>query len=104
MEHRRLLQLLTVGSRPFATQPPGNDSSGPLDLVPPQVEEALRQAKGQKIRNPSTIAQVVPIGFHPYTMIQTHGPSTIDLSIDRGNASGKPSDGCPSLGHKRQVA
>ena len=72
---------LTVGSRPFAaTQPPGNDSSGPLDLVPPQVEEALRQAKWQKIRNPSTIAQVVPIGFHPYTMIQTHGPSTIGLA------------------------
>ena len=68
---------LTVGSRPFAaSQAPGTDNSGPSALVPPQREEDLRQAKWQKIRNPSTIAQVVPIGFHPYTMIQTHGPST----------------------------
>ena len=72
---------LTVGSRPFAAvQAPGNQSSGPNDLVPPQLETDLRQAKWQKIRNPSTIAQVVPIGFHPYTMIQTNGPSTVGLT------------------------
>ena len=68
---------LTVGSRPFAaSQAPGTDASGPNALVPAQLETDLRQAKWQKIRNPSTIAQVVPIGFHPYTMIQTHGPAT----------------------------
>ena len=43
---------LTVGSRPFAAvQAPGNQSSGPNDLVPPQLETDLRQAKWQKIRN-----------------------------------------------------
>lgn len=69
---------LTVGSRPFAAvQPPGYQSSGPAALVPPQVETDLRQAKWQKIRNPSTIAQVVPIGFHPYTLVQTNGPATL---------------------------
>ena len=69
---------LTVGSRPFAAvQPPGNQASGPTALVPAQVETDLRQAKWQKIRNPSTISQVVPIGFHPYTLIQTNGPATI---------------------------
>ena len=57
---------LTVGSRPFAAvQPPGADYSGPSVLVPPQLETDLRQTKWQKIRNPSTITQVVPIGFHP---------------------------------------
>ena len=71
---------LTVGSRPFAAvQPPGHQSSGPEDLVPPQLETNLRQAKWQKIRNPTTIAQVVPIGFHPYTLIQTNGPATIGI-------------------------
>ena len=72
---------LIVGSRPYAAvQAPGNQSSGPSALVPPQLETDLRQAKWQKIRNPSTISQVVPIGFHPYTMIQTNGPSTLGLA------------------------
>jgi len=72
---------LTVGSRPFAaSQAPGNQNSGPSDLVPPQLETDLRQAKWQKIRNPSTISQVVPIGFHPYTMVQTNGPSTVGMA------------------------
>ena len=72
---------LTVGSRPFAAvQAPGNQSSGPSDLVPAQPETDLRQAKWQKLRTPSTITQVVPIGFHPYTMIQTNGPSTVGLN------------------------
>ena len=44
---------LTVGSRPFAAvQAPGNQSSGPESLVPPQLEADLRQTKWQKIRNP----------------------------------------------------
>ena len=49
-----------------------DQASGPTALVPAQVETDLRQAKWQKIRNPSTISQVVPIGFHPYTLIQTN--------------------------------
>ena len=69
---------LIVGSRPFAaTQPPGNHASGPSALVPAQLETDLRQAKWQRIRNPSTIAKAVPIGFHPYTLIQTNGPATL---------------------------
>ena len=68
---------LTVGSRPFAAIQAPKLSAGPNILVPPQLEADLRQAKWQKIRNPSTIAQVVPIGFHPYTIIQTNGPATI---------------------------
>lgn len=72
---------LTVGSRPFAAvQPPGNQSSGPADLVPPQLETDLRQAKWQKVRNPPTTSLVVPIGFHPYTLVQTNGPATVGLS------------------------
>ena len=70
---------LTVGSRPFAAVQPPDQTSGPSSLVPPQLETDLRQAKWQKIRTPSTIAQVVPIGFHPYTMIQTNGPATIGM-------------------------
>ncbi|QNJ47549.1 capsid protein [Vingilotevirus gimli] len=72
---------LTVGSRPFAAvQPPGFENSGPSTLVPAQLETDLRQAKWQKIRNPPTTSLVVPIGFHPYTIIQTHGPATIGIS------------------------
>ena len=57
---------LIVGSRPFAAvQAPGNQSSGPSDLVPPQLETDLRQAKWQKIRTPPSTSLVVPIGFHP---------------------------------------
>ena len=94
---------LIVGSRPFAAvQAPGNQNSGPSALVPPQLETDLRQAKWQRIRNPSTISQVVPIGFHPYTMIQTTGHPPSDWPIDCGNASGRPSDGCHSLGLRRR--
>ena len=68
---------LTVGSRPFAAiQSPGNQSSSAESLVPPQLETDLRQTKWQKIRNPPTTSLVVPIGFHPYTLIQTNGPAT----------------------------
>ena len=57
---------LTVGSRPFAAvQAPGNQSSGPEALVPPQLETDLRQTKWQKVRNPPSTSLVVPIGFHP---------------------------------------
>ena len=53
---------LTVGSRPFAAvQAPGNQSSGPEALVPPQLETDLRQTKWQKVRNPPTTSLVVPI-------------------------------------------
>ena len=72
---------LTVGSRPFAAvQAPGNQSSGPESLVPPQLEADLRQTKWQKIRNPPSTSLVVPIGFHPYTLIQTNGPATAGTS------------------------
>ena len=72
---------LTVGSRPFAaTQPPGFQNSGPSQLVPPQLETDLRQTKWQKVRYPNSTTLMVPIGFHPYTLVQTNGPSTAGLS------------------------
>ena len=79
--HRLLLSYLTVGSRPFAAvQAPGNQASGPTALVLPQLETDLRQTKWQKIRNPPTTSTVVPIGFHPYTLIQTNGPATTGVA------------------------
>ena len=43
-------------------------------FVPAQLETDLRQAKWQKLRYPNSTSLVVPVGFHPYTMIQTYGP------------------------------
>ena len=83
-EHRHLWRHLQLPHRrqsPFAAvQAPGNQSSGPAALVPPQLETDLRQTKWQKIRNPPTTSLVVPIGFHPYTLIQTNGPATTGTS------------------------
>lgn len=66
---------LTVGSRPFAaTQMPTSPGAPPANFVPAQLETDLRQAKWQKLRYPNSTSLVVPVGFHPYTMIQTYGP------------------------------
>ena len=46
----------------------------PASFVPAQLETDLRQAKWQKLRYPNSTSLVVPVGFHPYTMIQTYGP------------------------------
>ena len=66
---------LTVGSRPYAaTQLPTSAGNIASSFVPPQLETDLRQAKWQKLRYPNNTSLVVPVGFHPYTMIQTYGP------------------------------
>lgn len=67
---------LVVGSRPFAaTTTPVSSQSAPASLVPPQTENALRQTKWQKVHYPNTTTQRVSIGFYPYTMVATFGPS-----------------------------
>nr|WPS96428.1 MAG: capsid protein [Cressdnaviricota sp.] len=69
---------LIVGSRPFAaSQPPLPGVFGdPLAYVPPQSEAALRQAKWQKNIYPRSTTTRISIGFHPYTMIATYGPTS----------------------------
>ena len=72
---RTTFNYLTVGSRPFAaTQVPAPPGATPASFVPAQLETDLRQAKWQKLRYPNSTSLVVPVGFHPYTMIQTYGP------------------------------
>ena len=69
---------LVVGSRPFAnTQFPfavGDTLTNEL-IVPPQKEDALRQTRWQKVLYPGTTRTAFRVGFHPYSMISTNGPS-----------------------------
>nr|WPS96426.1 MAG: capsid protein [Cressdnaviricota sp.] len=68
---------LVVGSRPFAAvQTVTSSSASPLAFVPEQLETALRQTKWQKVRYPNTTKNVVSLGFYPYTIVQTFGPSS----------------------------
>nr|WDW25901.1 MAG: putative capsid protein [Cressdnaviricota sp.] len=68
---------LIVGSRPFAaTQLPLPGAVQNPDLyVPGQSENALRQAKWQKNIYPRSTTSRISVGFHPYTMIATFGPT-----------------------------
>lgn len=74
---------LVVGSRPFAaSQPPLPGVFGnPEAYVPPQAEAALRQAKWQKNIYPRSTTSRISVGFHPYTMIATYGPTAGDTGI-----------------------
>ena len=69
-----LYNYLVVGSRPFAATSSATTASGPI-LVPPQLENDLRQTKWQRIHYPNTTTQRVSAGFYPYTMIGTQGPA-----------------------------
>lgn len=72
---------LVVGSRPFAAVQSVTSSSGnPLAFVPQQLETDLRQTKWQKVHYPNTTKNVVTMGFYPYTMVQTFGPTTSGAS------------------------
>jgi len=87
---------LIVGSRPFAAlvapqalsdqnRPPstsiqpGIANSVPdfrnSTLVPSQTEEALRQTRWQRVVTPNSTRPYIRLGFYPYTLIGTFGPS-----------------------------
>lgn len=90
---------LLVGSRPFAAlvapqalqKPSANPGGGSLPpifgnavpsysnrtMVPPQTEDALRQTRWQRVVTPNTTRPYINVGFFPYTMIGTFGPSSI---------------------------
>lgn len=73
------LAYLIAPSRTFATSagpitPTGTDIAA--QIVPPQLESALRQTRYQKELMPNTITGKVRVGFHPYTMVGTYGPTT----------------------------
>lgn len=74
---------LVVGSRPFAaSRPPLPGVYGdPRAYLPPQSEAALRQAKWQKTVYPRSTTSRISVGFHPYTMIATYGPTDSESGI-----------------------
>lgn len=69
-----------VGSRPFAAIQwplyPDTDVMNGARMVPNQPELALRQTKWQRLKYPSSTATKVTVGFYPYTLVTTGGPST----------------------------
>ncbi|AXL65924.1 putative capsid protein [Fly associated circular virus 7] len=76
---------LVVGSRPFAsTTPPVANNALASAFVPDQSTDALRQTKWQRVHYPSTTTQRVSIGFYPYTMVGTFGP-TITTGVGNQN-------------------
>lgn len=76
------INFLIVGSRPFAeTTSPVDLSSNVQRYVPPQVEDALRQTRWQKVKYPNSITQRVRVGFKPYTMVTAYGPSTATAQV-----------------------
>ena len=46
-------------------------------FVPPAEETALRQTRWQKVIYPNKITRKLSIGFKPYTMVGTLGPSNL---------------------------
>lgn len=67
---------LVVGSRPFAatTLPTPQGEPSPLNYVPQQRTDVLRQSRWQKVIYPSSTRTQITVGFYPYTMIGTFGP------------------------------
>ncbi|QIK03940.1 capsid protein [Northern red-backed vole stool-associated circular virus 117] len=100
---------LIVGSRPFASlvapqavqdqaPPPGTGMQPGLAnsvpnfraeyLVPPQTENALRQTRWQKILTPNNTRPYITVGFYPYTLVGTFGPSPgIGAALPPGSVS-----------------
>ena len=68
-----------VPSRTFAAvQPPFNSvTNAPLAYNPGQKLEALGQTKWYKERLVSETRQGIRVGFYPYTMVGTFGPSSV---------------------------
>ena len=65
-------------------------------FVPPAEETALRQTRWQKVIYPNKITRKLSIGFKPYTLVATLGPSNIQNA--QWAASGSAIAGCPSTG------
>ena len=114
--HFRIVKAKLFMARSFGESSPGLPSTispwvvGPLRLrkcrhprttpasfVPAQLETDLRQAKWQKLRYPNSTSLVVPVGFHPYTMIQTYGRVSTPVELP-GSVSGRLTGGCRSAG------
>lgn len=77
---------LVVSSQPFAlTSAPLTPSSETTinNYVPPQTENALRQARWQRVVYPDSTRTAVNIGFYPYTMVATDGPDTANTKYQR---------------------
>lgn len=66
---------LVVSSQPFAQTAIPVSGSGIHLWVPPQPESTLRQTRWQRIVYPDSTTTGVRVGFRPYTMAATQGPS-----------------------------
>ena len=68
---------LVAPSRPFARNmgPSALGDSQSESFVPPAEETALRQTRWQKVIYPNKITRKLTIGFKPYTLVATLGPS-----------------------------
>lgn len=75
---------LVVSSQPFAlTTTPIEDAGTPSNWVPEPAEAALRQARWQRIVYPDSTTTGVRVGFQPYTMVATEGPSSTTVRYQR---------------------
>ena len=68
---------LVAPSRPFARNmgPSALGDAEPTSFVPLADETALRQTRWQKVIYPNKITRKLSIGFKPYTLVATLGPS-----------------------------
>ncbi|UPW41356.1 capsid protein [Dipodfec virus UA06Rod_119] len=74
-EFQGVTNYLVVGSRPFASVARPVETYPSPDWVPLAKESELRQARWQRLHYPNTTTQVVTVGFYPYTMVGTLGPT-----------------------------
>lgn len=68
---------LVVSSQPFADSSSPQTlqtPSVPVGVIPPQVEDSLRQCRWQRLVYPSATRTVTKISFRPYTMRYGLGP------------------------------
>lgn len=76
-EFQNVTNYLVVGSRPFASVARPLTAYPNMNWVPEATEAELRQARWQRLHYPNTTTQVVTIGFYPYTMVGTLGPTPL---------------------------
>ncbi len=84
-----MANYLVVPSRSYASSRnpwTGTTADMNRNSGPPAVQEAdLRQSRWQKVLYPSTTRQSIRVGFYPYTMVGTFGPT---FTLGDGDASG----------------
>lgn len=75
----RLEKYAVIPSRTFAAvqQPFNSVTNAPLQYVPAQTAYALGQTKWYKERLVSETRQGIRVGFYPYTMVGTFGPTSV---------------------------